>query len=100
MATAGWLIVSSFTVLECSLLYSLTLQGDSLIFDHQWELEKIQRLLDSERTRHFLLLKDKTAGTEGTRAVPATGAAPAHQNSMDKSEKVRKELLPRFHFFV
>lgn len=30
-------------------------RGDSLIFDHQWELEKVTRLEMVERTRHRLL---------------------------------------------
>ncbi|XP_076053656.1 kinesin family member unc-104 isoform X4 [Oratosquilla oratoria] len=34
-------------------------RGDSLIFEHQWELEKIQRLTDVEKTRHMLILKEK-----------------------------------------
>ena len=32
-------------------------RSDSLIFEHQWELEKITRLQQVEKTRHFLLLK-------------------------------------------
>ncbi|KAG8189809.1 hypothetical protein JTE90_026115 [Oedothorax gibbosus] len=34
-------------------------RGDSLIFDHQWELEKMTRLEDVERVRHILLLREK-----------------------------------------
>lgn len=34
-------------------------RGDSLIFEHQWELEKIKRLTQVERTRHFLILREK-----------------------------------------
>ena len=33
-------------------------RGDSLIFDHQWELEKLQRLHDVERIRHLLLIRE------------------------------------------
>lgn len=32
-------------------------RSDSLIFEHQWELEKLTRLQQVEKTRHFLLLK-------------------------------------------
>lgn len=32
-------------------------RGDSLIFDHQWELEKLTRLELVERTKHLLLLR-------------------------------------------
>ncbi|XP_014468852.1 PREDICTED: kinesin-like protein unc-104 isoform X19 [Dinoponera quadriceps] len=34
-------------------------RGDSLIFDHQWELEKLTRLEEVERMRHTLLLREK-----------------------------------------
>ncbi|XP_070562203.1 kinesin-like protein KIF1A isoform X4 [Ptychodera flava] len=34
-------------------------RGDSLILEHQWELEKLVRLEEVEKTRHILLLKDK-----------------------------------------
>ncbi|XP_060804747.1 kinesin-like protein unc-104 isoform X2 [Amyelois transitella] len=34
-------------------------RGDSLIFDHQWELEKMTRLEQVGRTRHFLALRDR-----------------------------------------
>lgn len=50
-------------------------RGDSLIFDHQWELEKLTRLQAVERVRHMLLVKDKL----GYDRTPTT-----------KSEKVRE----------
>lgn len=34
-------------------------RGDSLIFDHQWELEKLTRLEEVERVRHTLLLRER-----------------------------------------
>ncbi|KDR21304.1 hypothetical protein L798_04238 [Zootermopsis nevadensis] len=34
-------------------------RGDSLIFDHQWELEKLTRLEEVERVRHMLLLRER-----------------------------------------
>ncbi|XP_030745342.1 kinesin-like protein unc-104 isoform X3 [Sitophilus oryzae] len=34
-------------------------RGDSLIFDHQWELEKLTRLEEVERVRHNLLLRER-----------------------------------------
>ncbi|XP_067626494.1 kinesin-like protein unc-104 isoform X12 [Eurosta solidaginis] len=33
--------------------------GDSLIFDHQWELEKLTRLEEVGRIRHLLLLRER-----------------------------------------
>ncbi|XP_060114913.1 kinesin-like protein KIF1B isoform X2 [Heteronotia binoei] len=34
-------------------------RGDSLIAEHQWELEKLELLHEVEKTRHFLLLREK-----------------------------------------
>lgn len=33
-------------------------RSDSLIFEHQWELEKLTRLQQVEKTKHYLLLKN------------------------------------------
>ncbi|XP_063799919.1 kinesin-like protein KIF1B isoform X13 [Pseudophryne corroboree] len=34
-------------------------RGDSLILEHQWELDKMEQLHEVEKTRHLLLLRDK-----------------------------------------
>lgn len=34
-------------------------RGDSLIFDHQWELEKLTRMEEVERVRYLLLLRER-----------------------------------------
>ncbi|XP_072282969.1 kinesin-like protein KIF1B isoform X16 [Pyxicephalus adspersus] len=34
-------------------------RGDSLILEHQWELDKMEQLHEVERTRHLLLLREK-----------------------------------------
>ncbi|XP_019936830.1 kinesin-like protein KIF1A isoform X12 [Paralichthys olivaceus] len=38
-------------------------RSDSLILDHQWELEKLSLLQDVERTKHYLLLREKLEST-------------------------------------
>ncbi|XP_068136766.1 kinesin-like protein KIF1A isoform X13 [Hyperolius riggenbachi] len=38
-------------------------RSDSLILDHQWELEKLSLLQEVERTRHYLLLREKLEST-------------------------------------
>ncbi|XP_058259336.1 kinesin-like protein KIF1A isoform X17 [Hemibagrus wyckioides] len=38
-------------------------RSDSLILDHQWELEKLSLLQEVEKTRHYLLLKEKLEST-------------------------------------
>ncbi|XP_043264448.1 kinesin-like protein unc-104 isoform X3 [Colletes gigas] len=55
-------------------------RGDSLIFDHQWELEKLTRLEEVERVRHTLLLREKL----GIDKVPLCNKIP---HDFTKSEK-------------
>ncbi|KAI4809416.1 hypothetical protein KUCAC02_018299 [Chaenocephalus aceratus] len=38
-------------------------RSDSLILDHQWELEKLSLLQEVEKTRHYLLLREKLEAT-------------------------------------
>ncbi|XP_074107654.1 kinesin family member unc-104 isoform X6 [Cotesia typhae] len=56
-------------------------RGDSLIFDHQWELEKLTRLEEVEKIRHTLLLREKL----GIDKVPVCNKT---QCDFTKSEKV------------
>ena len=56
-------------------------RGDSLIFDHQWELEKLTRLEEVEKVRHTLLLREKL----GIDKVPFCNKA---IHDFTKSEKV------------
>ncbi|XP_044591203.1 kinesin-like protein unc-104 isoform X11 [Cotesia glomerata] len=57
-------------------------RGDSLIFDHQWELEKLTRLEEVEKIRHTLLLREKL----GIDKVPVCNKT---QCDFTKSEKFR-----------
>ncbi|CAH1774965.1 unnamed protein product [Owenia fusiformis] len=52
-------------------------RGDSLILDHQWELEKLTRLELVEKTRHILLLREKLQ----------------EQNNVEALSKLDKEAL-------
>lgn len=54
-------------------------RGDSLIFDHQWELEKLTRLEEVEKVRHMLLLRERLGIDKG----PFT-----RTHDFTKSEKV------------
>ncbi|KAJ1373413.1 hypothetical protein KIN20_035803 [Parelaphostrongylus tenuis] len=53
-------------------------RGDSLIFEHQWELEKLTRLQQVERVRLFLRLRDKLKGKRksGELKTPVSPCAP------------------------
>ncbi|XP_043926966.1 kinesin-like protein KIF1A isoform X5 [Protopterus annectens] len=46
-------------------------RSDSLILDHQWELEKLSLLQEVEKTRHYLLLREKleTAQKSGMESI-------------------------------
>lgn len=57
-------------------------RGDSLIFDHQWELEKLTRLEEVERVRHTLLLRERLGLDKSNNQKHK----PAHEYT--KSEKV------------
>ena len=63
-------------------------RGDSLIFDHQWELEKLTRLTETEKTRHFLLLRERL-GIDRPLVVPDKGQI------LDKREKEAVNLVAR-----
>lgn len=61
-------------------------RGDSLIFDHQWELEKLTRLEEVEKVRHLLLLREKLG--------LGSGGPPQHQD-ICKWEKEACNLVAR-----
>ncbi|XP_065339013.1 kinesin-like protein unc-104 isoform X5 [Cloeon dipterum] len=52
-------------------------RGDSLIFDHQWELEKLTRLQEVEKVRHLLLLRERLG----------IDRQPQRTHELNKSEK-------------
>ncbi|VVC97408.1 unnamed protein product [Leptidea sinapis] len=80
-------------------------RGDSLIFDHQWELEKMTRLEQVGRTRHYLALRDRLRhGHENTEvsnkaAKAASDCAQHREDSIyepwDMTPK-EKELATKF----
>ncbi|XP_006875263.1 PREDICTED: kinesin-like protein KIF1A isoform X1 [Chrysochloris asiatica] len=55
-------------------------RSDSLIVDHQWELEKLSLLQEVEKTRHYLLLREKLEATQ------RPGPEPLSPASSDDSE--------------
>lgn len=54
-------------------------RSDSLILDHQWELEKLSLLQEVEKTRHYLLLREKLETTQ--RPVPETLSPASSEDS-------------------
>ncbi|XP_067448049.1 kinesin-like protein KIF1B isoform X8 [Thunnus thynnus] len=47
-------------------------RGDSLILEHQWELEKMEQLHEVEKTRHLLLLREKLGEAAPVGTAPTT----------------------------
>ncbi|XP_031142487.1 kinesin-like protein KIF1B isoform X26 [Sander lucioperca] len=47
-------------------------RGDSLILEHQWELEKMEQLHEVEKTRHLLLLREKLGDDAPVGTAPTT----------------------------
>ncbi|XP_056279530.1 kinesin-like protein KIF1B isoform X21 [Pseudoliparis swirei] len=47
-------------------------RGDSLILEHQWELEKMEQMHEVEKTRHLLLLKEKLGDDAPLGTAPTT----------------------------
>jgi len=68
-------------------------RGDSLLFDHQWELEKLTRLEEVEKVRHALLLREAM-----TSPAPKTSVVP-NRNWSSKEEKVPFRLFIIIHQF-
>lgn len=51
-------------------------RGDSLIFEHQWELEKLTKLQQVERFRLFLRLRHKLKDKKDSPETPISPTAP------------------------
>ncbi|XP_033942485.1 kinesin-like protein KIF1B isoform X2 [Pseudochaenichthys georgianus] len=47
-------------------------RGDSLILEHQWELEKMEQLHEVEKTRHLLLLRERLGDDAPVGTAPPT----------------------------
>ncbi|EDL91963.1 kinesin family member 1A [Rattus norvegicus] len=58
-------------------------RSDSLILDHQWELEKLSLLQEVEKTRHYLLLREKLETTQ--RPVPEVLSPASSEDSESRS---------------
>ncbi|XP_071607737.1 kinesin-like protein KIF1A isoform X21 [Heliangelus exortis] len=58
-------------------------RSDSLILDHQWELEKLSLLQEVEKTRHYLLLREKLETTQRLGLEPLFPCS--HEDSESRS---------------
>ncbi|XP_077927713.1 kinesin-like protein KIF1A isoform X23 [Halichoerus grypus] len=72
-------------------------RSDSLILDHQWELEKLSLLQEVEKTRHYLLLREKleTSQRPGPEAPsPASSEDSASHGSSSPCSPLSAEGRP------
>ncbi|XP_061776384.1 kinesin-like protein KIF1A isoform X5 [Nerophis ophidion] len=84
-------------------------RSDSLILDHQWELEKLSLLQEVEKTRHYLLLREKLEATlqAGQDALyksgdisdfaksPVISQSPIGSPAMDSPNQRQRELAAK-----
>ncbi|XP_061097068.1 kinesin-like protein KIF1A [Conger conger] len=74
-------------------------RSDSLILDHQWELEKLSLLQEVEKTRHYLLLREKLESTLliGQDSLSSCGSedlSDSSQSSTDSSSALGSNVAP------
>ncbi|XP_052493870.1 kinesin-like protein KIF1A [Budorcas taxicolor] len=72
-------------------------RSDSLILDHQWELEKLSLLQEVEKTRHYLLLREKLEAAQrpGPEALsPASSEDSEAPGSSSASSPLTVEARP------
>ncbi|XP_063058073.1 kinesin-like protein KIF1A [Engraulis encrasicolus] len=84
-------------------------RSDSLILDHQWELEKLSLLQEVEKTRHYLLLREKLectlllgqegalfcGGDELSESFPTTHNPPNPDNTPDITSDRHRQLAAK-----
>nr|XP_034337468.1 kinesin-like protein unc-104 isoform X9 [Crassostrea gigas] len=68
-------------------------RGDSLIFDHQWELEKLTRLEMVEKSRHVLLLREKLAEQNKTQELSKLDKEASNKSKKAKHDQEKEEIL-------
>uniref|UniRef100_A0A672IZD5 plus-end-directed kinesin ATPase n=1 Tax=Salarias fasciatus TaxID=181472 RepID=A0A672IZD5_SALFA len=67
-------------------------RSDSLILDHQWELEKLSLLQDVEKTKHYLLLREKLESTLLLGQEALQSCVPEELNESPQPSEVEQEL--------
>ncbi|BFZ22944.1 hypothetical protein BsWGS_25983 [Bradybaena similaris] len=68
-------------------------RGDSLLGDHQWELEKLTRLQMVEKTRHVLLLREKLAEHNKASELSKLDKEIVNRQAKAESQHLRGEKL-------
>lgn len=68
-------------------------RGDSLIIEHQWELEKLTRLEMVEKARHILLLREKLGEQNKTQELSKLDKDASNMHAKAKSQRAKEEEL-------
>ncbi|GAB1608050.1 kinesin-like protein unc-104 isoform X2 [Argonauta hians] len=68
-------------------------RGDSLILEHQWELEKLTRLEMVEKARHILLLRKKLGEQNKTQELSKLDKDASNMYAKAKSQRAKEEEL-------
>ncbi|XP_069039780.1 kinesin-like protein KIF1B isoform X14 [Lepisosteus oculatus] len=66
-------------------------RGDSLILEHQWELEKLDLLHEVEKTRHLLLLREKLSET-APKSLSEPVSPTASSGSLSTSTSISSQI--------
>uniref|UniRef100_A0A8C9WAZ6 plus-end-directed kinesin ATPase n=1 Tax=Scleropages formosus TaxID=113540 RepID=A0A8C9WAZ6_SCLFO len=66
-------------------------RGDSLILEHQWELEKLEQLHEVEKTRHLLLLREKL-GDAAPRSLSEVLSPSLSSGSLSTSTSISSQI--------
>ncbi|KAI1890835.1 hypothetical protein AGOR_G00157700 [Albula goreensis] len=66
-------------------------RGDSLIIEHQWELDKLEQLQEVEKTRHLLLLRERLGETE-PRSLSGSLSPSLSSDSISTSTSISSQI--------
>ncbi|XP_041129435.1 kinesin-like protein KIF1B isoform X6 [Polyodon spathula] len=67
-------------------------RGDSLILEHQWELEKLDLLHEVEKTRHLLLLREKLGETTAPKSLSESLSPSLSSGTLSTSTSISSQI--------
>uniref|UniRef100_A0AAY4C3Q7 plus-end-directed kinesin ATPase n=1 Tax=Denticeps clupeoides TaxID=299321 RepID=A0AAY4C3Q7_9TELE len=67
-------------------------RGDSLILEHQWELEKLEQLHEVEKTRHLLLLREKLSETAPQKSLSDSLSPSLSSGTLSSSTSISSQI--------
>nr|XP_017209016.1 kinesin-like protein KIF1B isoform X13 [Danio rerio] len=67
-------------------------RGDSLILEHQWELDKMEQLHEVEKTRHLLLLREKLGETPPPKSLSESLSPSLSSGTLSTSTSISSQI--------